>query len=175
MLASLASAMHTLTTFLLLCAALATSAAPPAPRQPIRTNAILPSAHFDAAESVFRTFLADDRRSPEFTNTVFFAGYGPHDSELPREFLTRFYRELPLVTNSSAATIKTNFTIVHSPSGRTGIGLALRELRLTGDTGEARLVYVVSGGSFQHWRVALKREARRWQVSNKTMESISCP
>lgn len=167
--------MKILTTFLLTVLAIGASAAPRLAQQSIRTNAILPSAHFDAAESVFRVFLSADRQSPGFTNTVFFVSYGPHDSELPSEFLTRFSRELPYVTNSLAATIKTNFTIVHSPSGRTGVGLALRELRLTGDTGEARLVYVVSGGSFQHWRVTLKRKAQGWMVTDKTMEVIACP
>jgi len=167
--------MKTLTTFLLTGLAIGASAAPQAAHWSSRTNAILPSAHFDAAESVFRVFLSADRQSPGFTNTVFFVSYGPHDSELPTEFLTRFSRELPLVSNSSSATIKTNFTIVHSASGRTGVGLALRELRLTGDTGEARLVYVVSGGSFQHWRVTLKREAQRWKVTEQTMEMIACP
>src|SRR5688572_9628776 len=100
--------MKLLTTFLLTALAIGSSAAPQATRQSSRTNAILPSAHYDAAESVFRAFLSDERRSPGFTNTVFFFSYGPHDSELPREFLTRFYRELPLVTNSSSATNKTN-------------------------------------------------------------------
>ena len=135
----------------------------------------MPSAQYDAAELVFRAFLSGDKLSHGFTNAVFFVSYGPHDSDLPREFLARFYGELPLVTNASSATIKTNFTIIHAPSGRTGVGLALRELRLTGDTGEARLVYVVTGGSFQNCRIALKREAERWKVANKKMESIGCP
>ena len=160
---------------LLILVAAKALAAPQTTRPSGRTNAILPSAHYDAAESVFRAFLADKERTPEFTNTVFFVSYGPQDSDLPQEFVIRFHGELPLITNSSAATIKTNFAIVHSPSGRRGVGLALREIRFTGDIAEARLVYVVSGGSFQHWRVTLQRKAQEWSVANKKMELISCP
>jgi len=128
----------------------------------------LPVSHYDAAEAVFRSFL------PRVTNTVFFISYGS-GPDVPQDFLARFQGQLPIVTNASAATIKTNFAIIHSPTGREGVGVALREFKLFGDTGEAQLLYVVSGGSFQHWRIVMRREGQKWVLTEKKMESIGCP
>jgi hypothetical protein len=139
------------------------TAAPPT----ANTNAVLTAAHYDLAEVVFRQYMSADSKC------IFALSYGTNDSSLPADFMARFKGKHPLVMSSpDNIMVVSNKFVIDKITRKEAVGLGIRELRVTGDTAEAHVIYFAShtqNSTVFH----MTRDAGKWRVKDRKAEWVA--
>lgn len=133
-----------------------------------RDKAVLPVAHYDLAEFVFRQYMSADSK------VVFHLSYGPNNTALSEEFVARFKGQTPLVSGKpDGIEILGKSILIDRTTRKEAAGLDMNEIRVTGDTAEVEVIYSASHTS-NSTRFHLIRERGKWRVTERKAEWIMC-
>ncbi len=133
-----------------------------------RAKAVLPAAHYDLAEFVFRQYMSADSK------VVFHLSYGANQTALPEEFVARFKGQTPLVSGRPGGIAVVGKSIlIDGMTRKEAAGLDMREIKVTGETAGVEVIFSASHTS-NSTSFHLVRERGRWRVKERKAGWMMC-